>query len=223
METQESKANQVDQEPKQKEAIPDYDALIAEIANTPRQKFEQPQPSSAQPQEPAPNVDPQAETKEQPGTDFRKIGQSYFTLIDVPVKSMAGYIAGEKPDKFTVDEHNRELLIGAFADLAQEGGWSKPPPWMIVTLLIVFAYGSVMISAFNIRSQKKNIKKTQESKEQKRKVTAEYIEQQLAEGPPYVRDCPSCGKGIEYKSEQTFRMAMLNDTRCKDCVNMGKK
>ena len=39
---------------------------------------------------------------------------------------------------------------------------------------------------------------------------------------PYIRQCPQCGKNIEYKNKRSFGRALSSSTLCQTCVKKGR-
>lgn len=201
------------------EAAPlDFNSLISEIVETEKQTFpnhEEKEPINEHPPEQGPTDSAEQPTAPPAGQSFRKVGESYFTILNVPLETFAAYIGGEKPEKYAIEPGNKEMIINAFADLAEQGGWTKPPPWMVVSMLVVFSYSAVMMAAFKDRSSKKALKEHQAA--QKKKAAAVPLDEIIKNGPPYILDCPGCGEPMNYQNVSSLKQAAENKTKCAQC------
>ncbi len=125
------------------------DSLLDEL-KTPKQEFEQPEP------EPEATEDPAiAKVEEVKNKAYSLVGRMIFTIIDVPLTTVAAIIAEESIGKLKLDKESKEYLIEAYTEVARAMQWESVPPWLVLVAVGGASYGSLFYSAFEMRKQKK--------------------------------------------------------------------
>lgn len=153
--------------------------FLKEKMDAPRDQFHAQTPppdekekgSETEPGKPESDIDPTEKA--------RKMGKMLFLLFDYPLTFGAAVISGEERSRFKITPEEKKELIEAWADISDAYDWKKPPAWLVISIFMGIAYGSMYYEAVKIAREKEKGKK-----EMAKKRRTQYYQEPEGAHPP---------------------------------------